>query len=200
MPEGEIVSVEPAIEKVCQMIESGKQVIQVAEDMGVDYGDLWRWIEADPERHKLVSASIELSSRMSKEKIYRRLGQIAFADIRGLYKENGELKPVSEWPADVAACVQAIEIEEFGRDGKARRVKITDPLKAIEMLGKQLGMFKEKVEHTASDDLATLIEKSFKGAGNENSNNAGGPAGNGSLPNHDETNGGKDSGSSEARK
>jgi hypothetical protein len=43
-------------------------------------------------------------------------------------------------------------------------VKLADKLRALELLGKYLKLFTEKVEVTASDDLAALIAEGRKRA------------------------------------
>lgn len=99
------------------------------------------------------------------------LGRIAFADIRGLFNKNGVLKPVNQWPDDLARAVAALDIDELfdgggGRRtqiGVARKVKLTDKLRALEMLGRSFGLFKDKVEVRTSveqmsdEELSALV-------------------------------------------
>lgn len=98
------------------------------------------------------------------------LGRIAFADIRGLYNKNGALKPVNQWPDDVARAVAALDIDELfeggtrrTRIGVARNVKLANKLRALEMLGRSFGLFKDKVEVRTSveqmsdEELAALV-------------------------------------------
>lgn len=39
-----------------------------------------------------------------------------------------------------------MKVKTFGEDGLEREIKMADKLKALELLGKHLGMFKDKVE------------------------------------------------------
>ena len=63
-------------------------------------------------------------------------------------------------PEDTAA-IQSVKVKTFGEDGLEREIKMADKLKALELLGKHLGMFKDKVvlsgsletEKTKLDDL-----------------------------------------------
>lgn len=71
--------------------------------------------------------------------VIRELGRIAFSDIRKLYDEHGNLKPVNELDDDTAATLAGIEVEEQG----VRKVKRYDKPKALELLGKYLGLFSD---------------------------------------------------------
>lgn len=76
----------------------------------------------------------------------RQLVAIAVADVRQFYDANGNLRPVSEWPDELAACIQQLESEEefdtLGRDrslepsGYTRKLKLHDKIKAIELIAK----------------------------------------------------------------
>jgi phage terminase small subunit len=88
-----------------------------------------------------------------------RLETEAKADLADIYNEAGALKPVKEWPLIwrqglIAGVETAQEFEEV--DGKkvsiglVHKVKISDRIKRVELIGKHLkvGAFVEKHEHT----------------------------------------------------
>lgn len=91
---------------------------------------------------------------ITQERVILEMARIAFADIRKLYNENGGLKNIQELDDDTAAIITSIEsVEEFdgfGQDreqiGYTKKIKTADKTKALDMLGKYFGMFKEKVE------------------------------------------------------
>ena len=39
-----------------------------------------------------------------------------------------------------------MKVKTFGEDGLEREIKMADKLKALELLGKHLGMFKDRIE------------------------------------------------------
>lgn len=53
---------------------------------------------------------------ITAERTMKELARIAFADIRDLYDDNGDLLPVHLLPDDVAATVARIEVEIESRD------------------------------------------------------------------------------------
>ena len=82
-------------------------------------------------------------------KLLRELKRIALFDIRKIYTESGDIKPVAEWDADAAAAVNAVEVEKlFGDSGSGRKghigytikVKTSDKIAAIDKLMKYFGM------------------------------------------------------------
>lgn len=97
----------------------------------------------------------ELTAAMVKE----RLRQIAFQDIRQLFDAAGNLKPLHQLGDDAAVMVGGLEVikknAEAG-DGvidTVHKVKVVDPVKALEMLAKHFGLLTEKVEHSGSLEI-----------------------------------------------
>ncbi len=91
---------------------------------------------------------------ISQERVLQEMARIAFGDVRKLYNESGGLKNIQDLDDDTAAIVTGIETTEefdgYGQDreqiGYTKKVKMADKTKALDMLGKYFGMFKEKVE------------------------------------------------------
>ncbi len=97
---------------------------------------------------------IEKRTEVTQDMVIKELAKIAFLDIRKLYTENGQLKNVADIDSDTAGAISSLETleeyEGFGNDrekiGDTQKVRLLDKTKALELLGKHLGMFKEKVE------------------------------------------------------
>lgn len=101
--------------------------------------------------------------------VLTRLATEANADLADLYDENGGLKPVHDWPLIWRqGLVAGIDIEELRVDGEVagtvRKIKISDRIKRIELIGKHVDVqaFKDQIEHkggislTVSQDDAEL--------------------------------------------
>lgn len=96
---------------------------------------------------------IEERTGVTQDMVIKELSKIAFLDIRKLYTEDGLLKNISDMDNDTAGAISSLEtLEEYEgygdnreRIGDTRKVKLLDKTKALELLGKHLGMFKEKV-------------------------------------------------------
>ncbi len=96
---------------------------------------------------------IEKRTEVTQDMVIKELAKIAFLDIRKLYTENGQLKNISDIDSNTAGAISSLETleeyEGYGDDrekiGDTQKVKLLDKTKALELLGRHLGMFKEKV-------------------------------------------------------
>lgn len=96
----------------------------------------------------------EQRTKITQDMVIKELAKIAFLDIRKLYTENGQLKNVADIDSDTAGAISSLETleeyEGYGDDrekvGDTQKVRLLDKTKALELLGKHLGMFKDKVE------------------------------------------------------
>lgn len=96
----------------------------------------------------------EERTQVTQDKVIQELAKIAFADIRELYSDTGSLKNIKCLEDNIAGAISSIEtFEEYegrGEDreyiGDTKKVKLLDKTKALELLGKHLGIFTDKLE------------------------------------------------------
>nr|BFD63169.1 terminase small subunit [Bdellovibrio sp. HM001] len=114
----------------------------------------------------------QMDARASKvgvtsELVLGELLKIATFDIRRLYNADGSMLKPSEWPDDVAKAVAGVDIEDLfdghGEDrqqiGYTKKVKIWDKPKSLELLGRHLKLFTDKIEVKADLSLAETMRK-----------------------------------------
>lgn len=114
-----------------------------------------------PEIAEAIAAAQQERSQRTKIDaawVLRRLAGEAEADISELYQEDGQLKPVHQWPMVFRkGLVTGFEVvTEFVGSGEERRavtvrkVKLQDRTKTVELIGKHVdvGAFKERLEHS----------------------------------------------------
>ncbi len=83
------------------------------------------------------------------------------------FEDDGTLKPLSEIPIDVRKALASLETEGIflgsGADrekvGQTRKLKFPDRLKTLELIGRHLGMFVDRVEVEAQFDVREEILK-----------------------------------------
>lgn len=93
----------------------------------------------------------EKRTGITQDMVIKELAKIAFLDIRKLYTENGQLKNIADIDSDTVGAISQLETleeyEGYGDDrekiGDTQKVKLLDKTKALELLGKHLGMFKD---------------------------------------------------------
>ena len=93
----------------------------------------------------------ELSEKINitQERVLREYAKIAFFDPRNLFQDNGQPKDITMLDDDTAGALAGLDVlEEYegsGRDrefvGYTKKYKIADKLRALEALGKHLGLF-----------------------------------------------------------
>jgi len=104
-------------------------------------------------------AAERLADLIDPDRALREAARLAYSDVRDLYDDAGKLKPMKDWPDDLAAAVGGVEFVRRnieGGDGHSDdviKVKVWDKPKALEMLFKHLGLLVEKVEHSGGIEL-----------------------------------------------
>ena len=102
-------------------------------------------------RRHIDRAMAERSRRtgVNADRVVMELAKIAFVNASDVIDaDTATLKPDAS-PEDTAA-IQSVKVKTFGEDGLEREIRMADKLRALELLGKHLGMFKDKVELSGS--------------------------------------------------
>lgn len=109
--------------------------------------------------------------QISQDRVIQEVAAIAFANLKPLISMSPLGDPSIDLSAatnDQFAALSTIKVDDYvdgrgdaARDVKSVELKSHDKLKALDMLGKHLGVFKEKVELTLDDDVATQLAKAM---------------------------------------
>lgn len=108
----------------------------------------------------------EVRVEITADRVLKELYRTAFADMRQAFEEDGSLKPIHEIPEEIARAISAIQVDELfegrGKDrkqiGVTRTVRFWDKLKALELLGKHLKLYTDRVELSADDSFAEILK------------------------------------------
>jgi len=158
------------INDLCDHVTQGGGLPNLCQHLKIKYSDVVRWIYSSPELSKQYELALASRQQWFIQSILNELKDIAFADLREAYDEHGNLLAPHLLPPNIAKVIQAIETEELyegqgpNREniGTAKRIKSWDKLRALELLGKNLSMFKEQVEHSGELTLEQLVLGSMK--------------------------------------
>lgn len=88
-------------------------------------------------------------TEVTQDMVIKELARIAFFDIRKIFNQDGTLKKVHELDDDSAAAIASIELVDIGEDGQlvlSKKFKTEGKIKALNLLGVNMGMFVHKVE------------------------------------------------------
>jgi len=112
-----------------------------------------------------LTAKIANKFEVTTERVILELARIAFCDIGELFDEEDQLRAIRQLPEDLRASISGVEFKRlFSGQGKSRKhtgnlakVKKSDKVKALELLGRHLALFQDKITVGADSDLAAMI-------------------------------------------
>lgn len=111
--------------------------------------------------HVGVKAAIEAQIKaqekrtlVTADEVILELKRIAMVDIGKAYANNGELLPMHEIPKHIRKAIAGVDVDEiwdgYGEDreviGHTKKLKMLDKVRALELLGKHLKLFTDKIE------------------------------------------------------
>lgn len=110
---------------------------------------------------------------VNEQHILTELAHSAFLDPAQLFDENGNLLPIQDMPETARRALAALDVEVtvVGRGDDAepvttKKIKLNPKLKALELLGQTLAMFKQSIDLNAgvSDDFEERIREAKEAA------------------------------------
>lgn len=91
---------------------------------------------------------------ITAERVLDEIAKMAYLDPRKLFTLDGQLVPVHLLGDDTAASIAGVEVSEIKADGfvigHLKKIKIADKRGSLELLGRYLKLFVDKVEHSGS--------------------------------------------------
>lgn len=96
-------------------------------------------------------------TEITQDRVLRELAAIAFADVTDIVSYNGSnvvIKPTEELPRETRKIISGIKEGQFGTE-----VKTYDRIRALELLGKHLGMFEPRKDDLDREEQQARIAK-----------------------------------------
>lgn len=96
-------------------------------------------------------------TEITQDRVLRELAAIAFADVTDIVSYNGGhvvIKPTEELPRETRKIISGIKEGQFGTE-----VKTYDRIRALELLGKHLGMFEPRKDDLDREEQQARIAK-----------------------------------------
>jgi len=115
-------------------------------------------------REKLFS-KLEISA----EKVLQGIAELAFFDIRKFFTPGGNLVPIHELDDQTARALKGCDVEKlfkhFGKgqaeeSGTITKIRTADRLEALELLGRHLKLFTDKIE---VNDAQAIVQRLREG-------------------------------------
>ena len=93
--------------------------------------------------------------------VLKRLVEIDQMDVLDIMDDDGNVKPLRDWPKIWRQYISNIEtISMDDGEGWLKKIKWPDKVKNLELLGKHVsvGAFKDKIEHTGKLEIQSLSD------------------------------------------
>ena len=94
-----------------------------------------------------IMANRSKRTGVNQDRVVQELARIAFVKMTDVVNADGEIRPDAS--DDDLACIESVKYKRSDTDtgsSEEREVKIASKLKALELLGKHLGMWNDKLD------------------------------------------------------
>lgn len=111
-----------------------------------------------PQIQKAIARAMADRSRrtgVNADRVVMELAKIAFVNAADVIDAEDATLKADAADEDLAA-VQSVKVKTFGEDGVEREIKLADKIKALELLGRHLGMFNDRLRLDAKLDTGKL--------------------------------------------
>lgn len=149
-------------DNLCTHIAEGGSATEFAKARGIRWSDLSLWMEKDKERAAKLEIARKASDEWARDKILAQLKALSLIDYGQAYHNNGVLRDIQDMPPEIRASISKIDTKEITDDdgnfmGRTIKCVFVDKVRALELLGKQLGMFKDVKQLDISQSFAELV-------------------------------------------
>lgn len=143
-------------QNVCDYVAGGGTLVEYCALHELSYPAVLRWIRTDVTRRDLYERAKEDGDQWQIDKIRCELRDLGDIDLSLMFDDQGKTRPFHLWPHKLQRSVREIETTDEGV-----KIKFHDKLKALELMGRTSGMFKEKIVHEGKVTLEALVSQSM---------------------------------------
>ena len=137
------------IDLIIDHVANGGTIIDLCKMWAIKYSDVMRVIRANESYKKSYDQALLDRDEWAKERILSEVKALSTYTIKDALNADGTFKALKDMPDHLAAAIKEVDL-----DGN---LKFSDKLKALDLLGKQLGIFIEKKEISGRVTLEQLI-------------------------------------------
>lgn len=157
-------------ERFCQEYMIDLNATQAAIRAGYSVGTAeqigYQLLQKTSVSNRIAQLRAEQSKRtgISADRVVRELAKVAFVDIGDVVDDTGALR--QDITPDDRAAVASIKVKNSETDSgssEEREVKLYDKLKALDLLGRHLGMYQDKLEITPDTGQLSSILQQLQG-------------------------------------
>ena len=107
-------------------------------------------------------------AEINQDRVLKELARLGLFDARKLFADDGQPIQITDLDDDTAACIVGIKVQEnYDSNGNfvgyTKEYKLADKKGSLELLGRHLGMFRDKLEVSGitqeKNKLSNIIEQ-----------------------------------------
>lgn len=120
-------------------------------------------LQKTPVSEAISEAIAERSKRtgINADRVLLELARIAFVNADDVINaKDATLK--EDASRDDLAAIQSVKVKSFGEDGIEREIKLADKLKALDMLGRHLAMWNDKLQLSGMEEEKSKLDSLIK--------------------------------------
>ena len=110
-------------------------------------------------------------TEITADNVLAEIAKVAFADVRRIFDKDGGLVRISDLDDAAAACVAGCDLVTVSKgEGEVEhvaKIKLADKLKALELAGRHLGLFNDKLNLNADIHVLNVHRRAKKPQGEE---------------------------------
>ena len=154
---------------VIDRLANGEMVLSLCQSLGIKYSELLGYVTADSVRSAHFTAAVKAGEGWLIQRLSQELHNIGLHDISQALRPDGTVKDIADIPEGLRRTIAGIEVEELYEwdaeakekvyVGRVKKIKLIDKTKAIEMLGKKLDMFIDKVHVSGTVQVKHSVER-----------------------------------------
>lgn len=106
-------------------------------------------------------------TKIDADTVLLKLSEMIEADVGDILDENGNIKPIKQWPAVWRKSVSGFDVMEMDEGAAVlKKVKLLDKVKILELIGRHVDVsaFRDKVEVDVNFSLADRLAAARKRA------------------------------------
>ena len=110
-------------------------------------------------------------TEITADNVLAEIAKVAFSDVRRIFDKDGGLVRISDLDDAAAACVAGCDLVTISKgEGEVEhvaKIKLADKLKALELAGRHLGLFNDKLNLNADIHVLNIHRRAKKPQGEE---------------------------------
>lgn len=156
--ENAILAEPEALDEICHYIADRHTLADWCKAKVMRYMVVYSWLHDDKDRLDRYSKALEVRNQHLTDRVVSGLTTITDADHRLAFDKRGKLLQPHKLPDSIAGAVAGIDVTTNERGERTTKLKLNSRDRGHELLGRHLGMFRDRVELDVKHSFAERLK------------------------------------------